>query len=53
MHREWITYVIELPVVMSTEPHVRIESGAAAPRIRAFSDETVSLDQSSVSNHKA
>lgn len=38
--RELILYVVEQPIVMSTESIVRIESGADAPRKRAFSDET-------------
>jgi hypothetical protein len=48
--REWITYVIEPPIVVSTEPHVRIESAAAAPRLGAFNDERTSLKQSNVSH---
>ena len=48
--REWITYVIELPIVVSTESHMRIESAAAAPRLGAFSDERTSLEQSNVSH---
>ena len=38
-HRELIPYVIEQPMIGSTESIVRLESGADAPRKRAFSDE--------------
>ena len=38
-HRELIPYVIEQPIVVPTGSIVRIESGADAPRNRAFSDE--------------
>jgi len=48
--REWITYVIELPIAVSTESHVRIEAAAAAPRLGAFSDKRTSLKQSNLSH---
>jgi hypothetical protein len=48
--REWISYVIELPIVVSTESYVRIESATVAPRWGTFSDERTSVDQSNVSH---
>jgi hypothetical protein len=48
--REWIPYAIELPIVVSTESRVRIKSAAAIPRLGAFNDEKMSLDQLNVSH---
>ena len=44
-HRELIPYVIEQPIVVSTASIVRIESGADAPRKRAFSDELSAVER--------
>jgi hypothetical protein len=51
VHRELITCVIEHPIVVPITSIVRIESGADAPRKRAFSDERSTVAQSSVSHN--
>ena len=48
--REWPPYVIEPPIVVSTESRLRIKSAADAPRLGVFSDERTSLKQSNVSH---
>jgi hypothetical protein len=47
-HRELMPCVIEQPIVVSTGSIVRIESGADAPRKRAFRDERSAVE---VPNH--
>lgn len=42
-HRELIPSVIEQPIIVSTESIVRLESGADAPRKRAFTDERLAV----------
>ena len=45
MHRELTPYVIEQPIVVPTGSIARNESGADAPRKRAFSDETSAVER--------
>jgi len=44
-HRELIPYVIEQPIVGCIASIVRIESGADAPRTRAFRDERSAVER--------